>query len=217
MGSLSILSPNWWALYQSTGCVPFGTSNGKRQTANGKLFNRCAHSAGPAERYRVSAKSKQTKSTGGRTSESQSAYFEGSFRHLVLLLFVKFFLFWLCFGCPFGADFCYLWCLWAPFFLSWAPFLGLGGALGPLGLQGLILGPKKVDFSSVPRRKTHQIWTLSCSFSGPFRRAVFGVVLRWALDTLFGPKGCPSGAKGSFQRPKRVPLGAFWYHVGAIF
>ena len=125
--------------------------------------------------------------------------------------------FLLCFGCPFGTDFCYLWCPWAHFFLSWAPFLGLRGALGPLGLQGSHSRAKKVDFSSVPRRKSQPIWTLSCSFSRPFRRAVFGVVLRWALDTLFGPKGCPSGAKGSFQRPKRMPRGAFWYNFGALF
>ena len=38
----------------------------------------------------------------------------------------------------------------------------------------------------------------------------FGVVKRLALGTLFGPKGCPSGAKGSLQRRNGGNVGAFW-------
>ena len=71
----------------------------------------------------------------------------------MLVLGVNVLYFLLCFGCPFGTDYCYLWCAWAPFFLSRAPFLGLGGALGPLGLQGAHSRAKKGCFQILPPAK----------------------------------------------------------------
>ena len=82
--------------------------------------------------------------------------------------------------------------------------------MGPLGIQGLSLGPKPGEtvVNFVRHFDPNLIVFQICVFP-----VVFGVVLRRALGTLFGPKGCPSGAKGSVQGKTEVT----WVHFGTHF
>ena len=77
--------------------------------------------------------------------------------------------------------------------------------MGPLGVQGLSLGPKLGE--TVFNFGLH--FDLILIVGQIFLFPCFGVVIRLALGTFFRAKGCPSGAKGSLQTRNGGNVGAF--------
>jgi hypothetical protein len=85
-------------------------------------------------------------------------------------------------GVLFGTHFCYLGVFRGLFFSSGAHFLGLGGALGPLGVQGVVLGPfpgeKVIHFGNTFDQHLHIFQLFMVPVFSAFSDIIPGGVLR---------------------------------------